>query len=614
MTSLDKLLKDFEQQAGLTHDEAREFVERANVPLDRIDLIREYLQRELGIFLPSDTMQPKKALPSLSRLPAGLWDDAERASSGAVVQLQKVGKSAGDKLLFEDLELVVLRGEKSLLVGRNGSGKSSLLRIIAGVDEEYDGKVVKLKGVDVMLIDQDLCLSGMSSATVEEALAHLMGEKGRIIADNRKYENLANEGGLQGDAMDAYMKCIEDMNERDLYFIAGIQEEVLRHFGLAEGDLKREVGSLSGGERLRLAFAAALLRRPDLLLLDEPTNHLDIEGIIWFEKLMKQWKRSIICVSHDKVFIENVFESVMEMGLNGLQRYRAKYDEFLRIKEHEHNVTEAKRDQMAGRMEELRMFIAQNRFDPMKGAMVRRKRRELENLSLPPQEGRFSFEGCNFEVKPYHSPVMRVADFSFGYGDQRLGHIPQIEVGPNDRWAVMGPNGAGKTTMIRTMLGQQPPLKGEAIIPQAVKVGYLSQILTASGEGKTLAALIEEATGKRIEDAMKYLPAIGLRFDDAQKKWGEFSGGEKVKVGIVILILNASQFLVLDEPTNHLDLRSKNNLAEILRLYNGAVIIASHDREFLASTTENALVIDEGVVSRMTTEGAIRSLEAKWMS
>lgn len=606
MHTLDELLLEVQRQTGVEPQVARTYVESSGLPLGNIDAIREYLCRELGLVIRERDF-------SLSRLPSSIFEDGERQTSGHLVQLQGVGKSAGERLLFEDLDLTLSRGEKSLLIGRNGAGKSTLLRVIAGVDTDYDGKIARSENADVMLIDQDLCLAECDEMPLEEAITKLMGPKGEILAKNKHYESLAASEGIPEDELDHYLKCIDDMNERDLYFVENIREEILRHFGFELADMPREVSSLSGGERLRLAFAAALLRRPDLLLLDEPTNHLDIEGIVWLEQLLKLWKRAVICVSHDRSFIQHSFDTIVEVTPTGLRKYRTRYDEFLRLREHERAVAAQNRDQMRAKRQELESFIAQNRFDPMKGALVRRKRRELEDLELPEKEGMFSFEGCNFEVSPYHSSVLRVSDLAFGYGSKRLGEIERLELGPSDRLAVMGPNGAGKTTMIRTMVGHLPALRGEVVMPRNVRVGYLSQLLDTADEQSTLASVIDKATGRTIEEAMRYLSVIGLQFRDAQKKWGEFSGGEKVKVGIVLLILNSSQLLVLDEPTNHLDLKSKTNLVDILGRYNGSILVASHDRDFLTAVTTDAMVIDEGKVEKTTTQNAIRTLEKKWI-
>ncbi len=607
MHTLDELLLEVQRQTGVEPEVARSYVEGSGLPLENIDAIREYLCKELGLVIRERDF-------SLSRLPTTIFEDSERQTSGSIVQLQGVGKSAGERLLFEELDLTLTRGEKSLLIGRNGAGKSTLLRIIAGVDTDFDGKISRSEKADVMLIDQDLCLAECEDMPLEEALTKLMGPKGEILAKNKRYENLAASEGIPEGELDDYLKCIDDMNERDLYFVENIREEILRHFGFELVDMQREVGNLSGGERLRLAFAAALLRRPDLLLLDEPTNHLDIEGIVWLEQLLKLWKRAVICVSHDKSFIQHSFDTIVEVTPTGLKKYRTKYDEFLRLREHEKAVAAQNRDQIKAKRHELESFIAQNRFDPMKGALVRRKRRELEELELPEKEGMSSFEGCNFEVTPYHSSVLRASDLAFGHAQKRLGEIERLELGPSERLAVIGPNGAGKTTMIRTMLGHLPALHGEVLMPKNVRVGYLSQLLDTANEESTLASVIDKASGRTVEEAMRLLSVIGLQFRDAQKKWNEFSGGEKVKVGIVLLILNSSQFLVLDEPTNHLDLKSKTNLVDILDRYNGSILVASHDRDFLTAVTTEAVIIDEGKVQKMTTQNAIGALEKKWMN
>ncbi len=521
-----------------------------------------------------------------------------------------VSKSFGAFDLFTDLNFSVARGDKIALVGANGCGKTTLLTIVAGVqDANMGGGVSMARGTT----------RGYLSQTAEESNEHTVWQEMQtaFVQINELAHKLAllehemadpgAERAKAEKALERYGELQHDYELKGGYVIDAKIKRVLSGLGFKQGDEHKSLAQLSGGQRVRAALAKLLLQSPDVLLLDEPTNHLDADGIEWLESYLQDWEGTLLVVSHDRYFLDEVCDHVWELGKRSdaqsyLEFYRGGYTDYVaqRTERREFALKqfEAQKEVIAKEQEYIRRNIAGQNTNIAKGKLKRLNR--MERLEKPlearamhlrlqsgPRSGNIVLETGSLVVgyKRDEGRGMRDEGASFSsLIPHPLFKAPNLQLLRTERAALIGPNGTGKTTFLKTVLGELEPLGGEVRLGASLRLGYFAQ----AHEGLNLDnTILDELMSAREDMKMSEARAILGRFlfsgDDAFKKVGMLSGGERGRVALAKLTLQGANFLLLDEPTNHLDIPSQEILTDALNGFDGTLLMVSHDRYLVAA-------------------------------
>ena len=521
-----------------------------------------------------------------------------------------VSKSFGAFDLFTDLNFSVARGDKIALVGANGCGKTTLLTIVAGVqDANMGGGVSLARGTS----------RGYLSQTAEESNEHTVWQEMQtaFVQINELAHKLAllehemadpgAERAKAEKALERYGELQHDYELKGGYVIDAKIKRVLSGLGFKQGDEHKSLAQLSGGQRVRAALAKLLLQSPDVLLLDEPTNHLDADGIEWLESYLQDWEGTLLVVSHDRYFLDEVCDHVWELGKRSdaqsyLEFYRGGYTDYVaqRTERREFALKqfEAQKEVIAKEQEYIRRNIAGQNTNIAKGKLKRLNR--MERLEKPlearamhlrlqsgPRSGNIVLETGSLVVgyKRDEGRGMRDEGASFSsLIPHPLFKAPNLQLLRTERAALIGPNGTGKTTFLKTVLGELEPLGGEVRLGASLRLGYFAQ----AHEGLNLDnTILDELMSAREDMKMSEARAILGRFlfsgDDAFKKVGMLSGGERGRVALAKLTLQGANFLLLDEPTNHLDIPSQEILTDALNGFDGTLLMVSHDRYLVAA-------------------------------
>ncbi|MER3495482.1 MAG: ABC transporter ATP-binding protein, partial [Armatimonadota bacterium] len=489
------------------------------------------------------------------------------------------------------------RGEKVALVGRNGTGKSTLLRIISGQYPPDEGSVNVARGVKVGYLKQEAPVN-LGRTLLEEAesgAAERLELQRRIEAFEAK-----GEIGLTGEELEEFGSLHERFVEMQGYSADRDVTHVLRRMGFTEDEFAKPTSSLSGGERTRLAIARLLLEEPDLLILDEPTNHLDLQATQWLESWVRDYPGAVLLVSHDRTFLDNTADRVLLLKDGAIKAYPGPFEHYLRLKaEDDARQTEvARRQQMEiDRLDEfVRRFMNSQRTAQARGRLKMKERLEASKVNAPRAEkglaGGFSSGKRSGEVV-LEAKKLRVG---FDDGEVLIGSLDWT-VTAGDRWGIVGANGAGKSTLVKTALGQRPAHGGQVKLGSNVDVGYFSQDAEDLDPTASPLDVLVYEDGMLPEPARKLLGRFLLSGDDVFRPIRSLSGGEKNKLSLARLTHQKPNLLVLDEPTNHLDMDSRDALIEILREYDGTLLLVSHDRHLLNAITRQTLDVQlDGVV------------------
>ena len=528
-----------------------------------------------------------------------------------MIQLSGAGKRFGHKLLFENVDWLITNDNHIGLVGGNGTGKSTLMKILAGMDTFDYGALVVAKGTSAGYLPQDgLTLSGRTVfaecmsvfddlralETELESLTHSMAELDHTSAE---YSAVA----------DRYQRVEHEFRTRDGYSIESEVGSVLMGLGFSKEDWPRLTDEFSGGWQMRLALAKLLLQKPNLLLLDEPTNHLDLEARNWLEEYLHNYPYAFVLISHDRFFLDVTVDKIAEIWNKRFWFYTGNYDKFLAQKTQRNEQLTAAYKNQRDRIEQLEMFINRFRYQATKAKQVQSRIKELEKIErieIPPEEKtiHFSFP----QPKPSGRIVAEFESVAKVYpGKTRDGNTtPDKEVFRDvsfmiergDRIALVGVNGAGKSTLIKLLAGTEPLSSGQYRLGHNVDADYFAQ-----DQYKELdpdARLLDDlssASPRSTETELRGLLGCFLFSDeDVFKKIGVLSGGERGRYALLRLLLHPANFLLLDEPTNHLDLRAKDVLLEALVKYTGTVVFVSHDRYFIDKLATRVFEVGGGKV------------------
>ncbi len=520
------------------------------------------------------------------------------STSDIIFQLQKVTKSVGTRTLFEDASLSFLKGARIGVIGPNGMGKSTLLKIMAGVDKEYYGEVFLAPGTKVGYVPQE--------PKLDPALT-VMGnvEQGvKPIRDMiKKYEEISAKLGEEmpeeqmNDLIEKMGRLQEEIDAKDAWELDRHIEQAMHALRLPPPD--SAVTHLSGGEKRRVALCRTLLEHPDLLLLDEPTNHLDADTVLWLERHLQDYQGTIVLVTHDRYFLDNVVGWMLEVDRGELRPYEGNYSSYLAQREEYYRQRQKADDERAKLINRELEWIRQN----PKGRGTKSKSRIARYEELVSQHSKTIKDELTLHIgftKRLGDKVMVVKDVSKKYGDRVVFKGLDFELPAGAILGVVGPNGTGKTTLMRMIVGQDSTAKpdtGAIEIGATVDLCYLDQSREAL---KDDVSVYDEITGGK--DIMKvagndvngraYVSRFNFRGSDQQKKMRDCSGGERNRVQMAKMLARGGNLILLDEPTNDLDLTTLRHLEEALLEFPGNCIVVTHDRWFLDRIATHILAFE----------------------
>jgi ATP-binding cassette subfamily F protein 3 len=528
-----------------------------------------------------------------------------------MIQLSGAGKRFGHKLLFENTDWLITPRDRVGLVGANGTGKSTLMKILAGLDTLDYGSLIVAKGTTAGYLPQDgLSLSGRT------VFAECMAVFTELHAMERELETLTHSiseldhtSPEYAEVADRYHSLEHEFRTRDGYSIEAEVGRVLMGLGFCKEDWERQTDEFSGGWQMRLALAKLLLQKPNLLLLDEPTNHLDLEARNWLEEYLHNYPHAFVLISHDRYFLDVTVNKIAEIWNKRFWFYTGNYDKFLTQKTQRNEQLQAAYRNQRDRIEQLEVFINRFRYQATKAKQVQSRIKELEKIErieVPPEEKtiHFSFP----QPKPSGRIVAEFAGVAKIYpgknsaaassGKKEVFRDVNFMIEKGDRIALVGVNGAGKSTLIKLLAGAELPTQGEFRLGHNVQADYFAQ-----DQYKELdpdARMIDDlgaASPRSTQTELRSLLGCFLfSEDDVFKKIGVLSGGERGRYALLCLLLHPANFLLLDEPTNHLDLRAKDVLLEALMDYTGTVVFVSHDRYFIDKLATRVFEIGDGKI------------------
>ena len=518
-----------------------------------------------------------------------------------MIQLTGAGKRYGPKILFENVDWLVTPQERAGIVGANGTGKSSLLKVLAGMEGLDSGVLTTQKGLTLGYLPQDgLSLSGRTvfaeCMTVFDALRDLEEEQAQL---GQRMGEIDPAGAEYGQVAERFHRVESELVARGAYAVESQVGAVLSGLGFSERDWRRRTEEFSGGWQMRIALAKLLLEKPNLLLLDEPTNHLDLEARNWLEEYLSSYPYAFVLVSHDRYFLDVTVRKIVELWNKGLHAYNGGYTRYEELKTERRAQLIAAYTNQQERITQLEAFINRFRAQATKAKQVQSRIKELERIErieIPPEERtiHFSFP----QPKPSGRIVAEFKKVSKAYGDHVVFSNADVLVERGDRVALVGVNGAGKSTMIKILAGAEPVTSGEYILGHNAQPDYFAQdqYKELDPDARLLDDLGTVAPRATNTELRTILGSFLFGEDDVFKRIGVLSGGERNRYALARMLMVPSNFMLLDEPTNHLDMRAKDVLLTALQDYNGTVVFVSHDRYFIDKLATRVIEVENGHV------------------
>ncbi len=551
----------------------------------------------------------------------------------SILTASDLGLSHGAFDVFSGISLEIPDMARIGLIGANGIGKTSLLRILGGISPPSSGTVSLARGRRVGYLRQEAqeVLAGRGHSIFTEMLS-VFDDLRAQGAQLRLMEERMSAGELTEGLLEEYGALQHAFEEAGGYTYEVRIKQVLDGLGFAAEQWELPVNHLSGGQKTRLLLARLLLEAPDLLILDEPTNHLDVQAVQWLEGTLRTWNGALLVVSHDRYFLDHVADYIWEMSRTSLEVYRGNYSAYVQQRqerwERYQRVYEEEKERLEKELELIRRYIAWRKFDEARGKQ-RRLGRELlaiEKHGLMGIQGKswmelemdsshmMSVEEIHERVKAIRPPVqrppklamqikaaprggdsvLRAKNLQIGYPGKLLCTAKEIELRRTECAALIGPNGAGKTTFLRTVLGQLPPLAGELRLGAGLKIGYFAQAHERLDAEKTVLDELLSHGDMTLNEARDHLALYLFRGEDVFKKVGMLSGGERGRLALAILTIEHANLLLLDEPTNHLDIPAQEVLQEVLERFAGTLLLVSHDRYLIERLATQIWEIRDG--------------------
>ncbi|GGV63633.1 energy-dependent translational throttle protein EttA [Streptomyces massasporeus] len=522
--------------------------------------------------------------------------------------MRKARKAHGDKVILDDVTTSFLPGAKIGVVGPNGAGKSTILKIMAGIEQPSNGDAFLTPGYTVGILQQEPPLTE-DKTVLENVQEGVSGIKGKLDRFNEIAEQMATD--YTDELMEEMGKLQEDLDHANAWDLDAQLEQAMDALGCPPGDWP--VTNLSGGERRRVALCKLLLEQPDLLLLDEPTNHLDAESVNWLEQHLAKYPGTVVAVTHDRYFLDNVAQWICEVDRGRLYPYEGNYSKYLETKAARLKVEGQKDAKRQKRLKEELEWVRSN----AKGRQAKSKARlaRYEEMAAEADKMRkLDFEEIQIPPGPrLGNVVVEVNNLSKGFGDKLLIDDLSFTLPRNGIVGIIGPNGAGKTTLFKMIQGIEEPDSGAIKVGDTVKISYVDQSRENIDPKKTLWAVVSDEldyinVGQVEMPSRAYVSAFGFKGPDQQKPAGVLSGGERNRLNLALTLKQGGNLLLLDEPTNDLDVETLSSLENALLEFPGAAVVVSHDRWFLDRVATHILAY-EGESKWFWFEGNFESYE-----
>jgi len=517
-----------------------------------------------------------------------------------MIRLDNVSKQVGHQILFIEASAALQKGEKIGLVGPNGAGKTTLFRMIAGQEQPDEGQVSLDRGITIGYFSQDVGeMSGRS------AVAEVMDGAGpvSVVASELKELEIAMADPDRAHDMEEiiarYGEVQHRFEELDGYALDGRAREALSGLGFSAEMMDGDVGALSGGWKMRVALARILLMRPDVMLLDEPSNHLDLESLIWLEQFLRGYEGALLMTSHDREFINRIINKVVEIDGGTLTTFSGNYEFYEQQRALNEKQQQAQFERQQAMLAKEIKFIERFKARASHAAQVQSRVKKLDKIERVEPPKRRQTVAFDFLPAPRSGEdVVSLKNIHKRYGSRSIYDGFDFMIRRRERWCVLGINGAGKSTLLKLVTGSAEPDDGSVTIGGSVKVGYFAQHAMDLLDGeRSVFQSLEDTFPQAGQGSLRALAGcFGFSGDDVEKRCRVLSGGEKARLVMAKMLYDPPNFLVLDEPTNHLDMATKEMLIEALSRYEGAMLLVSHDRHFLAALSNRVLELTpEGV-------------------
>lgn len=520
-----------------------------------------------------------------------------------MISLNNVTVAFGSFTLLDNVSLHISESDKIGLVGKNGAGKSTLMKLITGEMSPTVGHIDKPSGIRIGYLPQ-IMEHHKGKSVIDEVMTvfdHITDMEAELASIN---EELANRSDYESDE---YASLIERINQiNDILSLesgespAVLAGKTLRGLGFKDDEFSRKTETFSQGWNMRIELAKILLSKPEVLLLDEPTNHLDIESIEWFEDYLKSFRGSVLLVSHDRKFLDNVTNRTAEILLGHIHDYKVPYSKYVDLRAERIAQQTAAYENQQRMIEKTEDFINRFRYKPTKSNQVQSRIKALERLD------RIEIDDVDKSSMTLKFPpaqrsgdvVFKGKDLTVGYPGKIVFSDAQIEIKRGEKVALVGRNGEGKTTLMRVIMGQLEPVSGEAKVGHNVNIGYYAQNQEdVLDKNRTVFETLDRVAVGEVRTKLRdILGAFLFKGEDIDKKVSVLSGGERARLGMASLMLESHNVLALDEPTNHMDIRSKDILKQALKSFDGTLVVVSHDRDFLDGLVDKLYEFKDGKV------------------
>ena len=509
-----------------------------------------------------------------------------------LLKINNLKKTFGGNVLFDNVSLEINSHEKIALIGKNGVGKTTLIKMILNEITPDSGEIFIFKQAKIGYLSQNI-ISSLENTMYEECLMAF----NNLILLKKQLDEIIYQMKINHSQkiMNRYAYLENQFQINGGYEYETTINMLLTKFGFKKEEYNRKISTFSGGERTRIAFAKLLMIKPDLLILDEPTNHMDIQIIEWLEDYLKQYLGAVFVITHDKYFINKVVNKIYEIDQHSIQRYDGNFNfyEIEKVKRYELLMKQFLKQNKE--IAHLQNFVDRFRYNSKRASIAQDRIKKINRIKkIKKPSNSTSHIKIQFNTKrPTNIYILEIDNLEIGYGKSLIEPIT-FKMRGFEKVGIIGPNGAGKTTLIKTLMNLIKPLNGSFKFYKEMKIGYFDQNQSQFDESLTIMQVIQKIYPyKTIKESRTDLAKVLFKGDDAYKLVSVLSGGEKVRLSILLLMLESPDLLILDEPTNHLDLDTKNIVEDVFEAYDGPIIFISHDRYFINKVASKIISIDK---------------------